>query len=331
MPFTPDDQIVDILENDETYGRRIRGNRLPEPRALYNRWEKQNWAIADVDVLRDRGQWMNLRPFARKELLAALDELEVGEVFVSRTLSTLVCHVPNDADRLFLSTQVADEARHAQFFQDYLHLAAGMETTTSERGAQDEESAYAQLFEPRLRTSIERVAERGGDRQAWHAAVVEYHLVTEGVLAAAALHLTRQLARRLGLVALDEGLTNVIRDESRHLTYGLVATRAAVEGGLREEMAQVYIDSTRAAGQVVVNPYTRALTPALKPALAQRGALIRAQWQQTKERALRQLRLIGLHDFVDATSEQWDRGCREALAKYEEVWGAPHPSTAKAA
>jgi ribonucleoside-diphosphate reductase beta chain len=331
MALPTDDQVVDILENDDVYGRRTSESRLPELRALYNRWEKQNWAIADVDVSRDRSQWLALRPFARSELMGALDELEVGEVFVSRTLSTLVTHAPSDGDRLFLSTQLADEARHAQFFQDYLHVAAGMELTTSEQGTQDDESAYAQLFEPRLRASIRTVAQRGGDREAWHAAVVEYHLVTEGVLAAAALHLTRQLARRLRLVALDEGLTNVIRDESRHLTYGLIATRAAVEGGLRKEMAEVYIAGAHAAGQVVVNPHTKALTPAIRPALVQRGALLREQWRLTKERALRQLRLIGLSDCWDATSEAWDRGCQEALAKYEEIWGVPHPSTAEAA
>jgi ribonucleoside-diphosphate reductase beta chain len=322
------DQIVDILETDDVYARRPLAGRLPEPRALYDRWEKQNWSIAKVGVQRDAARWLALRPFARHELESSLDELEVGEVFVSRTLSTLVSHAPSDADRLFLSTQLADEARHAQFFQDYLHRAVGVELTSSERNAQDEESSYARLFEPRLRASIETVATRGGDRLAWHVAVAEYHLVTEGVLAAAALHLTRQLARRLGMVALEEGLVNVIRDESRHLTYGLAVTRAAVEGGLRSEIAEAYVGGVHAAAQVVVNPYAEALTPALRPALLQRGALLRAQWDQTRARALRQLRLMGLADCHDATSAAWDRGRREALAAYESRWGAPHPALA---
>src|ERR1041384_733078 len=101
---SPED-VVCLLDVEDA-----RAGRLPEPRALYNQWERQQWAIAKVDVARDRPQWDAMRPFARQELLASLNELEVGEVFVARTLSTLVGYAPSDADRLFLSTQVADEA-----------------------------------------------------------------------------------------------------------------------------------------------------------------------------------------------------------------------------
>jgi ribonucleoside-diphosphate reductase beta chain len=302
--------------------------RLPEPRAHYNQWERQQWAIAQVDVARDRPQWDAMRPFARQELLASLNELEVGEVFVSRTLSTLVGYAPSDADRLFLSTQVADEARHAQFFRDYLHEAVGLEETTSEAGSQTEESVYSRLFEPTLRASLDGVAATGGDITLWHTAVIEYHLVTEGILAAAALHLTRQIARRFSLPALEEGLGNVIRDESRHFTYGLAATRRAVEGTLRERMTEVYLSGVDSAARTVVNPHRKALTPALRPALIQRAALLQAQWDLTKQRAVRQLRLMGLPTLRDETEKVWERGLESALSEYTEIWGTAHPATA---
>lgn len=323
----PASRVVGLLDVDDAKGRNGDG-RLPEPRALYNQWERQQWAIAHVNVSRDRSQWEAIRPFARQELLSSLSELEAGEVFVSRTLSTLVGYAPSDEDRLFLSTQVADEARHAQFFRDYLHEAVGLVETSSEAGSQEEESAYSRLFEPALRASLDSVAASGGDVTSWHTAVVEYHLVTEGILAAAALHLTRQIARRMRLPALEEGLGNVIRDESRHFTYGLAATRRAVDGALREHIAEVYLAGVEAAARVLVNPYRKALTPVLRPALAQRAALLVAQWDLTERRAIRQLRLMGLPGSRARTQRIWDRGLESALSEYAEIWGTPHPVAA---
>lgn len=323
----PTEHVVDILETESYAPERVPGGRLPTPRRLYDRWEKQQWAVADVRVERDREQWGTMRPYARALLFEALAELEVGEVFVSRTLSGLVVHAPGDADRIYLSTQVADEARHVQFFQDYLHHAVGEEQTLSEAESQDSESAYAQFFEPRLRASIDRVQELGGDALAWHTAVIEYHLVTEGVLAAAALHSTRQLARRFELAALEEGLGNVARDESRHLTYGLAATRRLVDRGPAEaeQAYQAYLTGVELAARVLVNPTHKAITPALRAALVQRAALVLGQWNASKDRALRQLRLIGLQDRHDGIAAAWDRAIERGLTEYAGNWGVRHP------
>ncbi|MFD0689920.1 ribonucleotide-diphosphate reductase subunit beta [Actinomadura fibrosa] len=306
-----------------------RARRLPTPRALYDRWERQQWSIAETRVARDRPVWEALRPFARGALMEALSELEVGEVAVTRTLSTLVTHAPGDADRTFLSTQVADEARHAQFFQDYLRHAAGRDDAARERD--EEESAYGRLFEPRLRASVRAVEDSGGDRAAWHVAVIDYHLLTEGVLAAAALHGTRRLARRSGMAALGEGLDNVVRDESRHFTYGLAVTRDAVDRGLAGLVADTYVQGCRLMARVLVNPGRRAVAPVIGSALLQRARLTRAQWDAAEERALRQLRLIGLQDRRAQVAAAWGEGRAAALAEYEDIWKAPHPVAVLAA
>ncbi|MER7751448.1 ribonucleotide-diphosphate reductase subunit beta [Kitasatospora sp. NPDC097643] len=320
-----DDHVVDILDDGPEDAGPARAGRLPTPRALYDRWEKQQWSIAEVDVRRDRESWQQLRSFARGQLFEALAELEVGEVFVSRTLSGLVTHAPTDEDRLYLSTQVADEARHAQFFQDYLHLAVGEEQTVSESGTQDADSAYGRYFEPQLRASIDRVHELGGDRAAWHTAIVEYHLVTEGVLAAAALQSTRQLARRFELAALEEGLGNVARDESRHLTYGLAATRRLVDSGQADPVFEIYRSGVVLAARVLVNPAQKAVAPVLRPALVARAAQVSAQWHAARTRAVRQLRLIGLADRHQELAAAWDAACDRAMDEYAANWGVKHP------
>jgi ribonucleoside-diphosphate reductase beta chain len=300
---------------------------LPSPRALYNRWEQQQWSVVDVRVERDAPTWVALRPFARQELADALAELEVGEVCVTRTLSSLVDHAPGDEDRIYLCTQMADEGRHVRFFQEYLTVAAGI--------ALDEEldagSAYGQLFEPRLYASTGRVRSTGGDPAAWFEALVEYHLITEGVLAATALRSTRVLAKRFGLDALFEGLTNVARDESRHLTYGLAAARRGVDSGYADVVTRSYLSGVELAARVLVNPARRSVTPVMRAALVARANQLRSQWQLALDRAVRQLRLIGLPGLRAEVETAWRASQQRALQEYHERWGGEHPVVKAAA
>jgi ribonucleoside-diphosphate reductase beta chain len=76
---------------------------------------------------------------------------------------------------------------------------------------------------------------------------------------------------------------------------------------------------------VLVNPEHRAVAPALPAALVQRAAQMRAQWDVTKDRALRQLRLIGLPELHEELAAAWEDACTRAMAEYAEIWGAPHP------
>lgn len=325
---TATEDALDILDDapEDSAAAQADTQQLPSPRALYNRWEVSQWSVAKVDVARDAPVWATLRPFARRELADALAELEVGEVCVTHTLSSLVDHAPTEDDRIYLCTQLADEGRHVRFFQEYLTHAAGIALDE----ALDAGSAYGQLFEPRLRASTAKVRESGGERAAWYTALVEYHLITEGVLAASALRTTRQFARRFNLPALLEGLTNVARDESRHLTYGLAAARGGVEGDYRQIVAGAYLAGVELAARVLVNPDKRAVSPVIRAALTQRAAQMSAQWSLARDRAVRQLRLIGLAGMRGEVEAAWQGSLERALAEYRERWDAPHP-VAKAA
>jgi ribonucleoside-diphosphate reductase beta chain len=318
-------EVLDIMadEPDTEPDTEPEGGRsaLPSPRALYNRWEQQQWSVAKVRVDRDSATWAALLPFAKQELGDALAELEVGEVCVTRTLSALADHAPGDEDRIYLCTQLADEGRHVTFFQEYLTVAAGISIDDSLAAA----SAYGQLFEPRLYASTGRVRATNGDRAAWLEALVEYHLITEGVLAATALRSTRVLARRFKLDALDEGLTNVARDESRHLTYGLAAAHRGVETGHADLVARSYLSGVELAARVLVNPYKKAVAPVMKVALIARAKQLSTQWQLALDRAVRQLRLIGLPQLRGEVEHAW-RGAQErALVEYRERWDTEHP------
>ncbi|MCR3752113.1 ribonucleotide-diphosphate reductase subunit beta [Lentzea californiensis] len=317
---TTHDELESLLADQPANGT----DRGVDAHALYQRWENQHWAVGELDYEQDRAVWAGLRPFRRRELMHSLAELEVGEASVTATLSSLIEHARFESDQLYLATQIADEARHVKFFQTYLERVIGMDVAaeTPELRARTD---YAHYFDPELRRVTRRVHAESGNPVAWQAASTYYHLVTEGVLAATALRTTRQLARSLGLPVLDIGLTNVTRDESRHISFGFLAARRAVSEGRGDALAATYTEAVELAATVLVGPQTEQPAPVIRAGLEQRAALLRAMWAVARDRVERQLRSVGLPDAAPATTNAFDRAVGRALDEYAGRWGRPHP------
>ncbi|MFE2979032.1 hypothetical protein [Streptomyces sp. NPDC059258] len=317
---------MDTEDIERTGSRRTEVN-LPGSAELYDRWEQQQWSVADLKVEQDEPRWAELKPFVRKELLTALADLEIGEVSVTQTLSALVDHAPCEEDRIYLCTQMADEGRHVQFFKQYLLKAVGVtEGELAPDGELGLASAYGNIFEPALREATSRVREHDGDREVWYAGVVWYHLITEGVLAAAGLKSLRTFVRMVGgLPALEVGLANVTRDETRHLTYGLSAVRAGVVGGYADIITETYWAGIDTTVEVLVNPRQRAVTPMIPMALAKRAQQLTGQWDAARDRVVRQLELVGLGEHRPEADQRFSAALERELDRYHEVWDAPHP------
>ncbi|NGN69411.1 hypothetical protein G5C51_36675, partial [Streptomyces sp. A7024] len=239
--------VLDVTETEPETAAEQHG-RLAGSADLYRRWERQQWAVAKVDPARDRQRWAELTPYSREQLLGALAELEVGEVAVTHTLGSLIDAPPTEDDRIFLCTQLADEARHVRFFQTYLSDVCDAEPEST--AAAD----YAHVFAPELTRVTDAVRADHGDRESWYRALIYYHLITEGVLAATALRTTRFLAKRLRLAALEEGLTNVTRDESRHVSFGLRAARDGVARGWEPVVTDAHFEAIAPAARVLIGP-----------------------------------------------------------------------------
>ncbi|MCX4098516.1 hypothetical protein [Nocardia sp. alder85J] len=292
-------------------------------RALYDRWENQHWTVAALDFDRDRVVWEQLGPHHRAELLGALAEIEIGEVSVTATLSSLVEHAGTESDQLYLATQLADEARHVLFFQTYLDRVAGV-GSESELAAMRTRTDYGHYFDPELRRVTRAVHTSGGDPVSWCTASVYYHLVTEGVLAVTGLRTNRRRAKALELHTLDEGLTNVTRDESRHISFGVLAARRAVATGLAQPLVAAYLDAVGLAAIVLVAPHARQHVPMIRAASNYLGAQLRDAWSTARDRAVRQLGSIGLAQYGPAAAAAFDAGVETGLDRYAEIWGRPH-------
>lgn len=316
--------VPDITETE------TRGERLATSADLYWRWERQQWSVAEVDPARDAARWQALPPFAQEQLLNALAELEVGEVCVTQTLGSLASHPHTEDDRIYLCTQMADEGRHVRFFQAYLEQACGVDLADQAGRELSATADYAQVFAPEL-VRVTGEVRSAEDREAWFRALTYYHLVTEGVLAATGLRTTRFLAKRLNLPALELGLTNVTRDESRHVSFGLRAATDGVASGFRELIAETLFDSLDMAAWVLIGPSRFSPAPALRQALNARAAQLRGNVEIARERLLKQARVIGLADLSQGLDEGWTASVDRALDAYAERWDAEHPIRAAAA
>jgi ribonucleoside-diphosphate reductase beta chain len=86
-------------------------------RELYELWERQQWAVQDLDFSRDRVDWHErIDAEEREARMYGLSSFFVGEQRVAAELGPIMRAVPDEDMRIFLCTQIADEARHVAFF-----------------------------------------------------------------------------------------------------------------------------------------------------------------------------------------------------------------------
>ncbi len=200
--------------------------------SLYRRWEKQQWAVSDLDFSQDKANWLSLPEGIRQVMQNTMTLFFIGEQAVTDTLAPLLHAAPYEDERIFLATQVADEARHTVFFQRFfdevLGVGGGLHAALDAvaPGATD---GFRRIFEHQLRDAMDLVRREPGNQTAWVEGVVTYHLIIEGLLAIAG---QRSLLRTLKQVDMmpgfREGFTSVARDESRHIGFGVLALKRRV-------------------------------------------------------------------------------------------------------
>jgi ribonucleoside-diphosphate reductase beta chain len=193
---------------------------------LYELWERQQWAVQDIDFTQDRIDWHERidaeERFAR---MYGLSSFFVGEQRVARELGPMMRAAPTEEQRLFLCTQIADEARHVAFF-DRFYREVGVLRSDNLQERLAETSAhlndeFGELFDTMLRARVDRLAAEPADTGALVEAVTIYHMIIEGMLALTGQHFITDYNQQQGtLPGFVEGFTNVARDEHRHVAFG---------------------------------------------------------------------------------------------------------------
>jgi ribonucleoside-diphosphate reductase beta chain len=231
---------------------------------LYHLWERQQWATQDLDFTQDRIDWNEkIDPEERYYRMYGLSAFFIGEQRVTDELGPIMRACPTEEQRIFLSTQIADEARHVRFFNRFYSEVGVLEGTDglAERLRATEQHlnpAFGELFDDQLKTKVDRLAAEPEDTEVLVEAITLYHMIIEGVLALTGQHFIISYNEDQGVLpAFVEGFNKVARDEHRHIAFGVrFLTDMAVESErYREAIQRTMAESLPVADRVLDPPY----------------------------------------------------------------------------
>jgi ribonucleoside-diphosphate reductase beta chain len=230
---------------------------------LYSLWERQQWRVQDVDFSQDRIDWHErIPPEERFQRMFGLSSFFIGEQRVAAELGPIMRACPEEQMRLFLCTQIADEARHVAFF-DRFYDEVGVLASDNLGDRLDETSAhlnehFGQLFDEMLHRRVDRLAREPEDLETLVEAITLYHMVIEGMLALTGQHFIIDYNESVGtLPGFVEGFNKVARDEHRHVAFGARFLRemARRDQRYRDAIQRVLVESGPAADGVLQPPW----------------------------------------------------------------------------
>jgi ribonucleoside-diphosphate reductase beta chain len=235
-------------------------------RQLYELWERQQWATQDLDFSQDRVDWHErIDPEERFYRMYGLSAFFIGEQRVADELGPIMRAAPAEEQRIFLSTQIADEARHVRFFDRFYSEVGVLEGADDlpERLRATEEhlnEAFHELFDDLLKTRVDRLAANPDDTGALVETITLYHMIIEGALALTGQHFIIEYNTEQGtLPAFVEGFQKVARDEHRHIAFGVrfLSDMAREDPRHREVVQSIMAEALPIADRVLDPPWAK--------------------------------------------------------------------------
>jgi ribonucleoside-diphosphate reductase beta chain len=191
-----------------------------------------------------------------------LSSFFIGEQKVAEELGPIMRAAPDEEMRLFLCTQIADEARHVAFFNRFYeevgvleadHLAGRLSETSAHLSPN-----FNALFDEMLHSRVDRLAREPEDLETLVEAITLYHMVIEGMLALTGQHFIINYNEEQGtLPGFVEGFNKVARDEHRHVAFGARFLRemAQRDGRYRDAIQRTLVECGPAADGVLAPPW----------------------------------------------------------------------------
>jgi len=214
---TPIDSVLNIIDQGLVY--------LPTYRELFYRWERQQWRAEEIDFTSDRLQWEKMAPEERQDRLFGLSAFFRGEACVTDTLSPYITAMPDEEMRIFVATQLADEARHTVFFARFFKEVLGIDKESLEDTLED-----ILQYMNKLSDVAERIRKEPANLAHLVEGVTLYHVIVEGTMALAGQRSILEFYRQNNLFpAFRGGFTAVARDESRHVVFGVKFLREMIQ------------------------------------------------------------------------------------------------------
>jgi ribonucleoside-diphosphate reductase beta chain len=304
----------------------------PSPMDLYNRWEKQQWAVADLDFTQDKEHWRNLATFPGigEQLQGTWTLFFIGEQAVTDTLGPIIHAAPTEEDRIFLATQVVDEARHTVFFMRFFDEVLGISGGLSGALAAIRPEAvvgFQKIFDTHLADAVDRVRQDPSDYGTWLQGVTLYHFVVEGMLALTGQKFILRTLRQFGVMpGFYAGFTAVTRDESRHVNWGVGALRDGVVKGYQKPIEEMVELTLEPACWTILAPDRE--IPIEDPDLVPENLRISPVEiiEFSLQSLTKRLRVAGLSkEFCDKVMSDGRAYYKNGIAEYEDRFGREHP------
>ena len=230
---------------------------------LYRLWERQQWRTQDIDFSQDRIDWHERIPDdERFQRMYGLSSFFIGEQKVAQELGPMMRAAPTEEIRIFLCTQIADEARHVAFFNRFYEEVGVLESQNLQDRLRETSEhlnpKFHVLFDEMLGGRVDRLARDPEDVETVVEAVTLYHMVIEGMLALTGQHFIIEYNEQVGtLPGFVEGFNNVARDEHRHVAFGARFLRemAGRDSRYRDAIQRTLIEAGPTADGVLTPPW----------------------------------------------------------------------------
>jgi hypothetical protein len=215
----------------------------PDYRRLYYDWEAGRWEAGAIDLGQDRAQWAKLGAGRRRSLRWALSTLTVRGA--NDVLASFADVAPGEEQQVFITTQMADEARISFFLDRYASEVSGNAAAGDDGGF-----VVAKLSElsDRLRS--------GETHDTLVASVALYNVLFLGAVVTTRLRfLIDYLGSEPALPGLRRGCDSLAHDRARHTAFGLRLVGDSVRAEPRSaRVAAETIAEAVAAGALDTKP-----------------------------------------------------------------------------
>ena len=235
----------------------------PSYRKLISRWDNQGWNSETFDFTRDAEEWADEEIWSAEQkrfMLFSLSEFFLGEERVTTELLPFAIAAPTDDQRIFLASQIADEARHCVFFDRFYREVLGSEAQTIAENLDVQRANvnddFKELFDGILHDVAETLRRDPSDMAALVRGITVYMIVIEGTLAlTGARFILRSLKEMDRLPGFRLGFTHVNRDESRHVGFGVKFLADAIREDERmKDVVRATIEETLPVGVMAFSP-----------------------------------------------------------------------------
>jgi ribonucleoside-diphosphate reductase beta chain len=235
----------------------------PSYQKLISRWENQGWSSETFDFTRDAEEWNDPNVWSEEEkrfMLFGFSEFFLGEERVTTELLPFAIAAPTNDQRIFLASQIADEARHCVFFDRFYREVIGTDAQTIHQNLEIQRAhvneEWKQLFDGILHECAETLRKDPSDMEALVRGITVYMIVIEGTLAlTGARFILRSLKERDRMPGFRDGFTHVNRDESRHVGFGVKFLADAIKEDERyKEVVRETLQETLPVGVLAFSP-----------------------------------------------------------------------------